>query len=176
MMIRVPIAPFFVRKGSSLKARLSKGPMGLILPKENPVGISAPYFGLSWVIEAASRRRNTFEKFVLNRRTWEGGRMKIDRINSMSVDDLWSLREKLDSLLSKKLSEEKERLNRRIRQLERGDASLTVARRPYPRVLPKYRNPDRPSQTWAGRGKKPRWIVAQLRSGKRLDDFRIQPS
>jgi DNA-binding protein H-NS len=102
--------------------------------------------------------------------------MKPNEITSMSVDDLWSLREKLDSVLSKKLSEEKERLNRRIRQLERGDASHANARRPYPRVLPKYRNPDRPSQTWAGRGKKPRWIVAQLRSGKRLDDFRIQPS
>ena len=102
--------------------------------------------------------------------------MKINEIASMSVDDLWSLREKLDSLLSKKLSEEKERLNRRIRQLEREDAPPTNARRPYPRVLPKYRNPDRPSQTWAGRGKKPRWIVAQLRAGKRLDDFRIQPS
>ena len=102
--------------------------------------------------------------------------MKIDGIDSMSVDDLWSLREKLDSVLSKKLSEERKRLNRRIEELKRGDVSPTSARRPYPRVLPKYRNPDRPTQTWAGRGKTPRWIVAQLRAGKRLDDFRIQPS
>jgi DNA-binding protein H-NS len=102
--------------------------------------------------------------------------MKIDEINSMSVDNLWSLHDKLVSILSKRLSEEKQRLDRRLRQLKGGHTSLTHARRPYPRVLPKYRNPDRPSQTWAGRGKKPRWIVAQLRSGKRLDDFRIQPS
>ena len=99
--------------------------------------------------------------------------MKIDEIKSMSVDDLWSLHDKLVSTLSRKLSEEKRRLDRRLRQLNGGLASVTQARRPYPRVLPKYRNPDRPSQTWAGRGKKPRWIVAQLRAGKRLDDFRI---
>jgi len=99
--------------------------------------------------------------------------MKIDEIKSMSVDDLWSLHDKLVSTLSRKLSEEKRRLDRRLRQLNGGLASVTQARRPYPRVLPKYRNPDRPSQTWAGRGKKPRWMVAQLGSGKRLDDFRI---
>jgi hypothetical protein len=34
----------------------------------------------------------------------------------------------------------------------------------------------KPSETWAGRGKQPRWLTAQLRSGKLLDDFRIQPS
>jgi len=49
----------------------------------------------------------------------------------------------------------------------------STARRPYPAVVPKYRNPDRPSETWAGRGKKPRWLAAQLKSGKRIDDFRI---
>jgi DNA-binding protein H-NS len=37
----------------------------------------------------------------------------------------------------------------------------------------KYRNPERPSETWAGRGKKPRWLAAHLKSGKRMDDFRI---
>jgi DNA-binding protein H-NS len=49
-------------------------------------------------------------------------------------------------------------------------------RRRYPPVRPKYRNPARPSETWAGRGKQPRWLKAQLGSGKKLDDFRIRPS
>jgi DNA-binding protein H-NS len=39
--------------------------------------------------------------------------------------------------------------------------------------LPKYRNPSRPSETWAGRGKQPRWLTVQLESGKQIDDFRI---
>jgi DNA-binding protein H-NS len=47
-------------------------------------------------------------------------------------------------------------------------------RRPYPVVVPKYRNPERPSETWAGRGKTPRWLAAQLKSGRRIDDFRIR--
>ena len=39
-------------------------------------------------------------------------------------------------------------------------------RRPYPKVFPKYRNPKKPAETWSGRGKQPRWLTAQLRSGK----------
>lgn len=35
----------------------------------------------------------------------------------------------------------------------------------------KYRNPDNPSETWTGRGRKPNWLVARLAKGARLDDF-----
>ena len=38
---------------------------------------------------------------------------------------------------------------------------------------PKYRNPDNPSQTWAGRGRKPTWLEAALKQGKKLDSFKI---
>jgi DNA-binding protein H-NS len=37
----------------------------------------------------------------------------------------------------------------------------------------KYRNPDKPSQTWSGRGKKPAWIEKALASGKGLEDLEI---
>jgi len=41
------------------------------------------------------------------------------------------------------------------------------------KVPPKYRNPADPSQTWAGRGQPPRWLAAELKSGKKLEDFLI---
>jgi len=53
-------------------------------------------------------------------------------------------------------------------------AKSSRVRRPYPVVLPKFRNPEQPSETWAGRGKTPRWLTAQLKSGRRIDDFRIR--
>jgi len=34
-------------------------------------------------------------------------------------------------------------------------------------------NPGNPSETWAGRGLKPRWLAAALKTGKRLEDFSI---
>jgi DNA-binding protein H-NS len=98
----------------------------------------------------------------------------------MSVDELCSLHERVTSVLARKISAEKGRLEQRLRQLGQGvltsDEHVSRARRPYPKVVPKYRNPNRPSETWAGRGKQPRWLTAQLRSGKKLDDFRIESS
>src|SRR5258707_15765614 len=35
------------------------------------------------------------------------------------------------------------------------------------------RHPAEPSETWAGRGKKPHWLPAQLKAGKRIDGIRI---
>jgi DNA-binding protein H-NS len=37
-------------------------------------------------------------------------------------------------------------------------------------VAPKYRNPENPTETWAGRGLRPRWAV---KGGKKLEDFAI---
>jgi len=39
------------------------------------------------------------------------------------------------------------------------------------KVPPKYRGPS--GETWAGRGARPRWLVAAIRGGKKLDDFLI---
>jgi DNA-binding protein H-NS len=100
-------------------------------------------------------------------------------LKSMSMDELWSLHEFVSSALARKIPAETARLNQRLRQLGLGAVSHNVEktsharRHPYPKVFPKYRNPAKPSETWAGRGKKPRWLTAQLKSGKRIDDFRI---
>ncbi|MBB3712747.1 DNA-binding protein H-NS [Limimaricola variabilis] len=37
----------------------------------------------------------------------------------------------------------------------------------------KYRNPEDPSQTWSGRGRKPRWINEAEAAGRPLSDFEI---
>jgi DNA-binding protein H-NS len=41
-------------------------------------------------------------------------------------------------------------------------------------VPPKYRGPS--GETWAGRGARPRWLVAAIKEGKKLDDFLIDKS
>ena len=40
-------------------------------------------------------------------------------------------------------------------------------------VEPRYRNKNNPEQTWTGRGKQPRWLVAELEKGAKLEDFLI---
>lgn len=41
------------------------------------------------------------------------------------------------------------------------------------KAAPKYANPADPSQTWTGRGRKPKWVEALLASGKTLEDLAI---
>jgi DNA-binding protein H-NS len=102
--------------------------------------------------------------------------MKPHDLESMSMDELWSLHEQVALVLTRKMSAEKALLEQRLREIGQSTAGSAKeesrARRPYPQVIPKYRNPTHPSETWAGRGKQPRWLTAQLRSGKKLDDFR----
>jgi DNA-binding protein H-NS len=96
--------------------------------------------------------------------------MKRIELDRMSSDDLWSLHVEVSQLLQERIRTEKLHLEERLKLLK----APVSGRRPYPPVRPKYRNPDQPSETWAGRGKRPRWLLKQLKSGKRIDDFRIK--
>lgn len=103
-------------------------------------------------------------------------------LESMPLDELWSLHEKTSAILSARIKAEKHELEKRLAVLNRGmdiiDRSGEIqpfngkARRKYPRVLPKYRNPQT-SETWSGRGKRPRWLVAAMKSGRKIEEFRI---
>jgi DNA-binding protein H-NS len=92
---------------------------------------------------------------------------------SMSVEELWGIHEEVSKLLEAKMLAEKEMLERRLNSLHHPTADSLKARRPYPLVLPKFANPDEPSQVWAGRGKQPLWVTEKLASGLSLEDLRI---
>jgi DNA-binding protein H-NS len=101
---------------------------------------------------------------------------------SMSVDELWTLRESIDAALTDKISTELNELRKQLDRLSPKDhadkrasaeRSKTAARKhPSSRpVLPKYQNPLRPFETWSGRGRRPLWLKEQLIMGKPLEDF-----
>jgi len=106
---------------------------------------------------------------------------KID-LESMTLDDLWSLHEEISTILLTRIQAEKLELEKRLAVLNPGmnaideisdpQATIGKQRRKYPQVLPKYRNP-KTSETWSGRGKRPRWLVAAIESGHSMDEFRI---
>jgi DNA-binding protein H-NS len=107
-------------------------------------------------------------------------------LKSLSIDELWAVHEEVRKVLSEKILSEKRGLEERLARLNRSFVEKAVItrsdsttserralRRKYPPVLPKYRNPNNSSETWAGRGKQPRWLVAQLKAGKKINDFLI---
>ena len=99
--------------------------------------------------------------------------MKRDRWKSKSIIELWRLYEALSAALERKISVRREKLEDRLRKLAFRENLSRRERRPYPKVVPKYRNPKNCSEVWSGRGKMPRWLTAELKSGKKLEDFLI---
>jgi DNA-binding protein H-NS len=109
---------------------------------------------------------------------------KLD-LEAMDFNELWLFHEELTKILAAKISAEKLELEKRLARLNRreqiGEAGTSSAgprinrppRRKYPKVLPKYCNPSVPEETWSGRGKQPRWLVAALQSGYKIEDFLI---
>jgi DNA-binding protein H-NS len=105
-------------------------------------------------------------------------------LDAMSVDEIWQLHEEIIRVLSARLTSEKRALESRLSQLSRetGEAPPEVKlkrntpgkRRKYPKVFPKYRNQNEPSETWSGRGKKPRWLAAAIKAGHSIEEFVIK--
>jgi DNA-binding protein H-NS len=100
-----------------------------------------------------------------------------EQLSDMSIEKIWLLHQEIVAILRQRLTQEKAILEKRLSRLEvtqnLSNDGGTKKVRSYPRVLPKYRNPSNPNETWSGRGRQPRWLAAQLRSGKRLDHFLI---
>jgi DNA-binding protein H-NS len=111
--------------------------------------------------------------------------MKKTDMQSLPIDDLWALHEQISKILSSRILSEKRQLEKRLYQLNSGKAARDAiapdlnsekanrTRRKFSKVLPKYRNPAVPSETWSGRGKQPRWLVSALKSGGTIKDFEI---
>lgn len=84
--------------------------------------------------------------------------------SEMSAKALWAFREEVSAELTRKVMLELARLDDRLRKIN-PDRTF--------RPLPKYHNPKNPKELWSGRGRRPRWLATELRSGKVLDDFLI---
>jgi DNA-binding protein H-NS len=99
--------------------------------------------------------------------------MKTVDLNSMSIEALWALHEEIASILAAKMEAEWLKLKERLEQIGGKTLDKAPERRRYPKVYPRFRNPDPPHQTWSGRGMQPKWVRNLLARGKSLDDFRI---
>jgi DNA-binding protein H-NS len=96
-------------------------------------------------------------------------------VSRMTVEALMGLREQIDETLVKRRAEIEQQLKKMgavvgSTRVIRAGKSVLKGRK----VPPKYRGPS--GETWAGRGARPRWLVAAVRGGKKLDDFLIDKS
>jgi DNA-binding protein H-NS len=97
-------------------------------------------------------------------------------LSEMSVEALMDLRKPVDQMLVERRAEIEKQLETMDRAIavagsRRGQGGSALKGRKVP---PKYRGPS--GETWAGRGARPRGLVAAIKGGKNLDDFLIDKS
>jgi DNA-binding protein H-NS len=104
---------------------------------------------------------------------------KLNGIDKMSYAELAQLRTQIDRLMVEKQNAERVALRQKLADMakEHGlslEEVLGKGRKGKGSVAPKYRDPKNPDNTWTGRGRMPRWMVAATKGGKsNKDDFLI---
>ena len=104
-------------------------------------------------------------------------------ISNLSVEELRRLTVQAEALIESKKDQEIEDAYNSVLQIAK-TVGLTLEelieygiqkRKKTTRkaVEPRYRNTENSAETWTGRGKQPRWLVAQLEKGAKLEDFLI---
>jgi DNA-binding protein H-NS len=101
-------------------------------------------------------------------------------LKTMSVAKLRNMKSEIEAAISAKVTERRRELEAQLSKLSgfggRGGKTTKFGRGGRRgAVAPKYRNPENPAETWAGRGLKPRWLATAMKGGKRLEDFAIAP-
>ena len=96
--------------------------------------------------------------------------MPKTNLGSMSVEQLLQLRDDVGKELNRKSTELRSQLARLGADSapSRGRGSSLKGKK----VPAKYR--DKAGNAWAGRGAKPRWLVAAIKQGKKLEDFAVE--
>jgi DNA-binding protein H-NS len=100
-------------------------------------------------------------------------------LKAMSVAQLQDLKSKVEAAIGEKVRARRHELEFELSKLAgyggTGRSGSGRRGRMGP-VAPKYRNPENPAETWAGRGLRPRWLTTALKGGRKIEDFAIAPA
>ncbi|MCW1931281.1 H-NS histone family protein [Pararhodobacter zhoushanensis] len=103
----------------------------------------------------------------------------MNNLESLSLKELKQLQKDVDAAITEFKDRERKKALAEVeafakeRGLSPSDLSELTSKRTRKAAVPKYANPADDSQTWTGRGRRPRWIEAALAEGKSLEDMTI---
>ncbi|MBC7132701.1 MAG: H-NS histone family protein [Roseovarius sp.] len=105
----------------------------------------------------------------------------MDDLSKLSSQELENLAREARELAIARKEEERKQLRAELVKRIR-EAGFTIEEIfPGPRTTPsraagnavKYRDPADPRRTWAGRGRKPRWLIEAEAAGRSLQEFAV---
>jgi DNA-binding protein H-NS len=83
------------------------------------------------------------------------------------IAKLQDLKNKIEAAINARVSERRRELESELSKLAGfggGKATKFGRGRRRGAIAPKYRNPENPAETWAGRGLRPRWLAAAIKA------------
>ena len=97
---------------------------------------------------------------------------------TMSLEELKRLKKELDKAIAnyddRRKAEARRDLEEKAREYGFSLSELTEAKTTKrSTVVPKYRNPGNPEQTWSGRGRQPTWFREAIEAGTEPADLMI---
>lgn len=101
-------------------------------------------------------------------------------LETLSLQELRELKARVERAITsfedRKKKEAMAELEARAREMGFSLAELTGGarkRRSSGPVAAKFANPADPTQTWSGRGRRPKWVTEALSEGRKLSDLAI---
>ena len=100
-------------------------------------------------------------------------------LEKLSLPELIQLEKDLTVAIKQRQKTERVALRKQMEELAKQsgftfDEVISAAKvRKTITVKPKYVNPEDAEKTWTGRGRRPKWVEAQLATGKELEDMLI---
>jgi len=108
---------------------------------------------------------------------------KVNGLDKMSYAELSELRDQVDAAMIVAQANERKELRAEMEALA-AKAGLTIAdvlggkrggsKAKGTKVAVKYRNTKDMTETWTGRGRQPRWLVAALKRGQKIESFLVK--
>ena len=100
----------------------------------------------------------------------------VENLLGISSKELQDFQVKLSTAIEQRIEQDKIDFHNEMQELasKRGFSLDAFLGMPPKKVkIAKYKNPANGKQVWAGRGRKPNWLLELLATGKKLDEFKI---
>lgn len=110
--------------------------------------------------------------------------MKSPRLTSMPLAALRALRDKVEQVISKRVTKERKHIEEKLKELSLFGGGNVGDRKRHAKKMDgrkgkrgkapvKYRG-LKPGERWSGRGLTPRWLTAYIKQGKKKESFLIK--
>lgn len=98
--------------------------------------------------------------------------LNLDALGNYELEELTAFSKQIESEIKKRKSRNKTR-QKLLKIASSAGITITIEGDDKPEEAIKYRNQENPQDAWTGKGRRPPWLAAALKQGKKLEDYEV---